>query len=79
MFTNLRQLECLRLKCLLSDSVFRRLEEILFEKNESEIKIPEFFSAVAVAQLVERPLKGHSKWCNSLTDAGSNPGLGTRW
>ena len=33
-------------------------------------------AAVQVAQLVEGPFKGSSKRCNSLNDAGSNPGRG---
>ena len=33
---------------------------------------------VTVAQSVERPFKGPSKRCNSLTDTGSNPAQGIK-
>ena len=39
----------------------------------------EIHADVVVAQLVERPFKGPSKRCNSLTDPGSNPSHGIRW
>ena len=37
------------------------------------------FIHTEASRSLERPFKGPCKRCNSLTDAGSNPGNGTRW